>query len=274
MTRIITGLYLTALLAVALYFGGWVFSGIFMATICIAMFEVFRCIKKAGHRPVQWPAWLCVAASLVLFNLEKSVIGGSVVYLMPLVGFTCMLTAVHVLFRKEPKLEDILLSVMPLVCVLLPAMCMLGLQKVESRAHQIMLTLMAFGTPLAGDTLAYFIGSAYGKHKLCPAVSPKKSVEGAFAGLLGSLFFSMLMCGIFSFFCEVPPLWHFMVLGVVCGLAGQVGDLFASLIKRHCGVKDFGTIFPGHGGVMDRVDSVYWATVVIYVYLNLFMLTM
>ena len=80
----------------------------------------------------------------------------------------------------------------------------------------------------------------------------------------------LLMCGIFSFICQVPPLWHFMVLGVICGVAGQVGDLFASLIKRHCGVKDFGTIFPGHGGVMDRVDSVYWATVVIYVYLNLF----
>lgn len=271
MTRIITGLCLTALLAVALYFGGWVFSGIFMATICIAMFEVFRCIKQAGHRPTQWAAWLCVAASLILFNAEKSAINGSVVYLMPLVGFTCMLTTVTVLFRKEPKLEDILLSVMPLVCVLLPAMCMLGLQNVEGRANQIMLTLMAFGTPLAGDTLAYFIGSAYGKHKLCPAVSPKKSVEGALAGLLGSLFFSMLMCGIFSFFGPVPPLWHFMVLGVVCGVAGQVGDLFASLIKRHCGVKDFGTIFPGHGGVMDRVDSVYWATVVIYAYLNLFM---
>ena len=59
---------------------------------------------------------------------------------------------------------------------------------------------MAFGTPLAGDTLAYFIGSAYGKHKLCPVVSPKKSVEGAVAGLLGSLFFSMLMCGVFSCF--------------------------------------------------------------------------
>ncbi len=270
MTRVITGLCLTALLAFALYFGGWVFSGIFMATICIAMFEVFRCLKQAGHRPTQWACWLCVAASLILFNAEKSVINGSVVYLMPLVGFTCMLSAVTVLFRKEPKLEDILVSVMPLVCVLLPAMCMLGLQNVENRAHQIMLTLMAFGIPLAGDTLAYFIGSAYGKHKLCPAVSPKKSVEGALAGLLGSLFFSMLMCGIFSFFCKVPPLWHYMVLGIVCGVAGQVGDLFASLIKRHCGVKDFGTIFPGHGGVMDRVDSVYWATVVIYVYLNLF----
>ena len=126
MTRIITGLCLTALLAVALYFGGWVFSGIFMATICIAMFEVFRCLKQAGHRPTQWACWLCVAASLVLFNAEKSIINGSVVYLMPLVGFTCMLSAVTVLFRKEPKLEDILVSVMPLVCVLLPAIFSLG----------------------------------------------------------------------------------------------------------------------------------------------------
>ena len=62
---------------------------------------------------------------------------------------------------------------------------------------------------------------------------------------------------------------HGLALGAVGGLAGQLGDLFASLVKRHCGVKDFGTIFPGHGGMMDRLDSVYWATVVVYVYLNL-----
>lgn len=273
MTRIITGACLTVLLGVTLAFGGWVFSSLFMATICIAMFEVIRSIRKAGHRPVQWPAWLCVAVSLVLFNLENARMGGSVVLLMPLVGVACMLTAVHVMFRKEPRLEDILLSVLPLICVLLPAMCMLGLQNAPGRMNQVMLTLMAFGTPLAGDTVAYFVGSAWGKHKLCPAVSPKKTVEGAGAGLLGSVVFNMLLCGICACFGPVPPLWHFMVLGLVCGIAGQVGDLFASLIKRYCGVKDFGTIFPGHGGMMDRVDSVYWATVVVYAYLNLFMMT-
>ncbi len=272
MTRVITGLCLAALLAFALAFGGWVFSSIFMATICCAMYEVFRCIKGAGHRPVQWPGWLCLAASLVLFNLDIEGIGGSVMYLMPLIGTACMLSATVVLFRKEPKLEDILLSVLPLLCVLLPAMCMLGMQNVDSRLHQIILILLAFGVPLAGDTAAYFIGSKFGKHKLCPAVSPKKSVEGAVAGLAGSILFSMLMCGIGNLFGAMPPLWHFVVLGLVCGMAGQAGDLFASLIKRHCGVKDFGTIFPGHGGMMDRLDSVYWATVVVYVYLNLFMM--
>lgn len=272
MTRLITGLCLLALLAIALAFGGWVFSSIFMATICLAMYEMYRCLKTAGHRPVQWPGWLCMVASFLLFNLGNEGIGGSVMYLMPLVGSACMLTATVVMFRKEPKLEDILLSVMPLICVLLPAMCMLGLQNVENRLYQIMLTLLAFGVPLAGDTVAYFIGSKYGRHKFCPAVSPKKTTEGAAAGLLGSMAFAVLLCGVGHLFGEMPPLWHFVVLGLVCGLAGQMGDLFASLIKRHCGVKDFGAIFPGHGGMMDRVDSVYWATVVVYVYLNLFML--
>lgn len=272
MTRIITGLCLAALLAVALTFGGWVFSILFMGTICCSMYEMYRCLKTAGHHPVEWPGWLCLAASLVLFNLNNIVVGGSVMYLMPLVGSACMVTSAVVLFRKEPKLEDILLSVLPLMCVLLPAMCMLGLQNVEGRLYQIVLILLAFGVPLAGDTLAYFIGSKLGKHKLCPAVSPKKSVEGAAAGLVGSILFSILMWWIGTRFGPMQPLWHFAVLGLVCGMAGQLGDLFASLIKRYCGVKDFGTIFPGHGGMMDRLDSVYWATVVVYVYLNLFML--
>lgn len=267
LTRTITGAVLAVILIAALALGGWWFSALYMAAIALSVYEMVKAFKAAGHKPCIWPMALCTALSLPLLTMG---LGKSAV-IMPLMTAACMLTCAVVMFRKEPKLEDILLSVMPLVCVLLPAMCMLGLQNVEGRANQIMLTLMAFGTPLAGDTLAYFIGSAYGKHKLCPAVSPKKSVEGALAGLLGSLFFSMLMCGIFSFFGSVPPLWHFMVLGIVCGVAGQVGDLFASLIKRHCGVKDFGTIFPGHGGVMDRMDSVYWATVVIYAYLNLFM---
>ena len=70
-------------------------------------------------------------------------------------------------------------------------------------------------------------------------------------------------------FTVMPPFWHFLILGLCGGIAGQLGDLFASLVKRHCGIKDYGTIFPGHGGVMDRLDSVFWATVVMYVYLNL-----
>ncbi|MBR4360967.1 MAG: phosphatidate cytidylyltransferase [Clostridia bacterium] len=262
--RTVTGLCLILLLALALWAGGWVFSVLYMATICCSMYEMYRAMKDAGHRPVEWPCWLCVALSIVLFNLKSSV-----TLLMPLVGGAFMMVATMVILRTEPQLEDIFTSALPLVGVLLPGMCMLGLQNAPTRGYQLLLTLMAFGIPLAGDTAAYFIGSRFGVRKLCPAVSPNKSLEGAAAGLVGSILFSMICAGIVSAFTEIPPFWHFPILGLFVGAAGQMGDLFASLIKRHCGIKDYGAIFPGHGGMMDRLDSVYWATVVIYMYLNL-----
>ena len=262
--RTVTGICLVIILALALWAGGLVFSVAYMLTICLSMYEVFKAMGEAGHRPVQWPCWLCLVVSIPLYHYA-----GSVTLLMPLVGGAYMLVAAMVIFRSEPKLEDILMSALPLVCVLLPGMCMLGLQKAPGRSNQLLLTLLAFGIPLAGDTLAYFIGSRFGRGRLCPAVSPNKSVEGAAAGLLGSVLFSMAAAGIVAIFAPIPSFWHFPLLGLAAGVAGQVGDLFASLIKRHCGIKDFGSLFPGHGGMMDRLDSVYWATVVMYIYLNL-----
>lgn len=264
MTRIITGACLIVLLAFALAMGGWVFSVLYMATICVSIYEIYRAMGQAGHRPVQWPTWLCLLLSIPLFMLS-----GGVSPLMALVGGACMLIAVMVMFRSEPRLEDLLMSALPLFCVLLPGMCMLALMRAPDRAHQLLLALLAFGVPLTGDMAAYFVGSRFGVRRLCPAVSPNKSLEGAAAGLVGSVLFAMLLRGIFSFFAPMPPLWHFIVLGLLGGFAGQTGDLFASLIKRHCGIKDFGSIFPGHGGMMDRLDSVYWATVVMYVYMTL-----
>ena len=262
--RIITGVCLTAVLVGALWAGGLVFSIAYMITLCLAMYEVINAVAQADHRPVAWPCWLCVAVSIPLFHYYSSV-----TLLMPLVGGAYMLIAIMVLFRTEPKLEDILMSAMPLMCVLLPGMCMLGLQKAPGRANQLLLTILAFGVPLMGDTAAYFIGSRFGARKLCPAVSPNKSVEGAVAGLMGSVLFAMATAGGVAIFAPIPPFWHFPILGLIGGVAGQAGDLFASLIKRHCGIKDFSNIFPGHGGMMDRLDSVYWATVILYMYLNL-----
>lgn len=262
--RIITGVLLVAALAAALSMGGLVFSVSYMLTICIAMFEMYRALGQAGHRPVQWPAWLCLVLSIPLFHYI-----GSVTLLLPLVAGAAMMMAAFIMFRSQPRLEDLLVSIMPLGCVLLPGMCMLGLQNAPDRKTQLMLTILAFGIPLFGDTTAYFVGKAYGYGKLCPSVSPNKTIEGAGAGLLGSILFSVITWGVFSLFGHTSPFWHSLVLGVIGGIAGQLGDLFASLVKRHCGVKDYGNIFPGHGGMMDRLDSVYWSTVVMYIYLNI-----
>lgn len=263
-TRIITGAALIVLLAFGITMGGWVFSALFLFFALASIYEVFRALKASGQRVVEWPVWLCAALIFPLFFIF-----GSVTMLLPLAVGAFMLAAAAVMFRKEPRLEDVLLSVLPLFCVMLPAMCMLGLQNAGERVHEIMLILLAFGVPLVGDMLAYFIGSRFGKIHYCPAVSPHKTLEGAAAGLFGSVAFSMALCGIFSCFAAVPPLWHFAVLGLLGGLAGQEGDLFASLIKRYCGIKDYGKIFPGHGGFMDRMDSTYWAAIIMYIYLNL-----
>ncbi len=262
--RIITGVALTIVLFLALWGGGLWFAVPCMITTCLSFYEMIKATVQAGHKPVQWPCWLCLVLSIPLYHYF-----GSVSLMMPLVGGAFMFIAMTVIFRPEPELDDIMVSCLPLVGVLLPGMCMLGLQKAPGHANQSMLLLLAFGVPLFGDTMAYFIGSRWGKRKLCPAVSPNKSIEGAVAGLAGSVIWAMLTAWVFSFFVSIPPLWHFPILGLLCGVAGQMGDLFASLVKRHCGIKDYSNIFPGHGGMMDRLDSVYWAAVVMYVYLNL-----
>lgn len=109
---------------------------------------------------------------------------------------------------------------------------------------------------MACDSLAYFVGSSFGKHKLYPAVSPKKSVEGALGGLVGACLGVWLATALFlpDFGAE-----HVILVGLLIGVVGQIGDLFESLLKRACGVKDSGGIFPGHGGILDRLDSLLFA---------------
>lgn len=122
---------------------------------------------------------------------------------------------------------------------------------------------------MLGDTAAYFIGSALGKHKLCPHISPKKTVEGSVGGFFGGALGGLLAYAVGRYVPGVdwgllPALGQALVLGLICGGIGQIGDLFASTIKRWAGIKDYGKIFPGHGGMMDRLDSVLMCGPVVY----------
>lgn len=139
-------------------------------------------------------------------------------------------------------------------------------------AHLLMLRLLPLGVNwlllimmivMTNDSTAYYVGSAFGKHRLYEAVSPKKSIEGAIGGLFGSLGGTLLAK--FTFFPQLSLL-DAVVTALVIGIIGQLGDLFESLLKRSFGVKDSGTIFPGHGGVLDRLDSIIFAAPVTYYY--------
>jgi phosphatidate cytidylyltransferase len=109
---------------------------------------------------------------------------------------------------------------------------------------------------MAGDTGAYFTGISFGRRKLYPAISPNKSIEGAIGGLAGSVAGAFLAKWLF--FQALSPA-DSLVLGLLIGTFGQIGDLFESMLKRSCGVKDSGRIIPGHGGILDRLDSLLFA---------------
>ena len=126
------------------------------------------------------------------------------------------------------------------------------------------LVLIPFISAWCADAGAYFIGSKFGKHKLAPSISPKKSVEGAFGGVACGIL-GMLIYGIILHFCKTDVPWiAFIVIGLLGSVFGLLGDLFLSYIKRDCRIKDFGNFLPGHGGVLDRFDSVLFVVPVCY----------
>lgn len=126
--------------------------------------------------------------------------------------------------------------------------------------HGVVWFLTLLAVVLTGDTFAYFSGMAWGKRKLMAEVSPKKTVVGAFGGLVGSL----AAAGVCSFYLPEAYGWWLLALSAVAGSVAQTGDLFESVLKRVANQKDSGTLIPGHGGVLDRLDGVVFAAPILY----------
>ena len=125
---------------------------------------------------------------------------------------------------------------------------------------------LIFIISFATDTFAYFSGYLLGKHKLIPSISPKKTIEGSIGGILGSIICCMVFGYIFKF-----DMMHMIVIGGLGSVVAQLGDLFASSIKRYVGIKDYGKLIPGHGGILDRFDSVILVAPFVYYAIFLFM---
>ena len=137
------------------------------------------------------------------------------------------------------------------------------------RDFSLMLAWLPFIFAFGSDTGAYFIGSKFGKHKLAPELSPKKSVEGAIGGVVFSMIISGIYGGVCSRLFSLTPefIIYFAIMGAIGSVLAQIGDLAASSIKRYVGIKDFGKFMPGHGGVLDRFDSVLFTLPLVYVYM-------
>lgn len=149
-----------------------------------------------------------------------------------------------------------------------------------SFTFSLFLIIVTFCITIATDTFAYFVGSTFKGPKLCKKISPNKTISGAIGGVCGAIVFTL---GIYliGYYCTSLKdifinlklnIYYFLLLGFICSVISQVGDIFESYIKRKAGVKDSGTIFKGHGGVLDRFDSLIFASVIIFIFFLIFII--
>ena len=264
--RFVTGVLLALLLTVLLCLPGWCFALAALIAVGLMVWEDYHALRTAGHETVSWPAWVVLVSSIPLTAL----LGQKV--MIPLICCALLIMAVVIMRRPNPNLIDLNMSAMPVLTVVLPGLCLVSLSLADQKAVEVFLLLLTFTVPLVGDILALYTGRAIGGKKLCPQVSPNKTIAGSIGGMAGSVLAAMLLCLIAKLTCNEPTLaklpvwWQYLVLGVLGGVFGQIGDLFASLVKRHCGIKDFSNLFPGHGGMLDRLDSVLFMAVLMYCY--------
>lgn len=257
-TRIISGLIMLPLLIVMLL-GDYVLFGACFVLSIIAVYEFFRGFHAMDVKP-SYP--IAVASAIGLYAIEFLHLGQKW-YMLWL--FLSVLACMLYLFRiNERRLEDAMATLIGIVYIIFFMFHVTMVDRTGDTGILVWLVIFgAFGT----DVFAYFCGVAFGKHKLCPNISPKKTIEGSIGGILGSV----LVCGLFGLFFAKPWFVHCLILGVLCGVFSQFGDLTASIFKRKMGIKDYGNLIPGHGGILDRFDSVLFTGPLIYYYIVLVM---
>ncbi len=267
-TRVITAVVgLIVLALVLLLFNTPIFNLIVAGITLIAIYEVYHAMDMGKK---EWPLlalWIPITLSAMFFYLPYVW-----VILLPLaylsIAFTCIYLVVRngtVSYQKVAGL--VMFGGIILLCffslVYLKHLLPVDVYRYDAVFFILLILCFAWG----GDTCAYFAGRAFGKHKLCPKVSPKKTVEGAIGGVLGTMVFGVVATLIYAYAADrveyftqsnmgVSMYIIIALLGMVAAVLGIYGDLFASVVKRQCGLKDYGDIFPGHGGVLDRFDSV------------------
>ena len=267
-TRIITGIVGIALATLVIQTGGWVFAACSLLLALVAWYEYSRAVGCRGIST----AYISGILALALF-MGCAWLGSADEFLAVLTGTVLWVLLLMVFLGSQFTVKDAGASV--------AGICYTGL----SFAHIVMLRFLPadelLKTPLgdmergcafiwimfictwASDTFAYFTGSAIGSHKLCPSISPKKTVEGFLGGLFGTAATAAGLGVFFGF-----SVYEMAALGAVIAIIATLGDLVESVIKRYAGIKDSGSLIPGHGGVLDRFDSAMFTAPFVYYFVQ------
>lgn len=260
--RVLTAVIGVPLIVGVTYLGGEAFVALVAVAALASQYELYGLAEQGGTRPLKW---LGLLLGLIAIFAHMGIWG---VHLLVL-GVLLILATTP--FRDDDR--PLASAATTIFGVVYPAALLAFLIPLRmgggpglSEADAFWLTLTVFLLVWSADTFAYFVGKAIGKHPLAPKVSPKKTWEGAVGGAVGAIVVAaVLRLTLLDFL----PWGHLLVVALVCGALSQIGDLAESKMKRAVGAKDSGTLLPGHGGLLDRLDALILAVPLVYVYLAL-----
>ncbi len=254
--RTITGLCMVCIAVPVIIFSDTYVFPVFIALLCaIGTFEMLRCIGTVNNPLITVPVMIVAAAFPILAKVIKNINYFTATYLAVLMLTLFMMMAAGI-FSSKTDIVDAAETFALCMYIITGFVSLVLLRLEEHGEYYFLIPVIA---PFTCDIFAYLTGRFFGKHKLVPKVSPKKTVEGAIGGTI----FCTAICTAYGLILRhavdlkfILPAWTFVVGGLLIAVVSQLGDLVASVIKRRYGVKDYGNILPGHGGIVDRFDSV------------------
>ena len=258
-TRLISGIVLVIIAAASIVLGGNVMFGVVAAISFIGLFEIYR-VFKLEKTILAILGYLFTAAYYALLY-----VGGKVYVPELLIGLLICLMTVYVFDYPKYRTEDIMAGLCGMVYVVFMLSYLYQIRCLPNGAY---LTGLVFFCAWGCDTCAYVFGMLCGKHKMAPVLSPKKSVEGGIGGIFGAAVLGAAYGAVGAHYGLVVSEHNVALIFAVCCAVGavisQIGDLSASAIKRNHDIKDYGNLIPGHGGILDRFDSIIITAPIIF----------
>lgn len=238
--------------------------------IVLAIYELFKAAKLTQYKEL---FALCLAFSILMPFMQTKHLSNQLALICGTYAFLLFLVLLR--YHSTLHVEQIGLAFFFALMIPFSFSTLLFIHNRYEMSVSILYLLITLGGAWLTDTGAYFVGCKFGKHKLAPNISPKKTIEGAIGGIICNIICYFVLAILYtsvakSMFGTVIQI-NYIALGCLAplaSLAGILGDLSASVIKRQCGIKDFGSIMPGHGGVMDRFDSVLFVAPTVFMYIQ------
>lgn len=259
-TRFASGVVLMAITITLMVCGSYPLFWVITLISLVGLFELYHAVRTEKT----FPAFTGYLSSIVI---DMLILNDKYEYLLMWIIFTLMVfMTCYVISYPKYNSEQVTMLFFGLIYVTVMLSFVFKVRFVE---NGILLVWLIFIGAWGSDTCAYCVGKLIGKHKMPSKLSPNKTIEGCIGGILGAALIGFIFAAVF--YDKRSVWWQLPVIGAVSSVISQIGDLAASAIKRNCNIKDYGHLIPGHGGILDRFDSIIFTAPVVY-YLIKFMM--